>query len=253
MHNRIPYVVLLTGTIDSGVFNNTGNRIQDIPTRLSQYESSITSYIADSVFDHIVFAENSGYPFPYEKYIELAQVYGKQFEYVKCPSYISETVRRGKSYGEARLIDDALRISQLLQNADLIYKITGRIFLKNSVAICSSMQKHKNEFLVYDSKKWCLTNIFKFSKTDYLNHWEKVYEQCDEKSRNDIEFIFFRILENAPELDVGSFSVWPYFDGIQGATLEPYSGNIIERTLRNILCKLGCFHFGSVASKLLKI
>lgn len=37
--------LLLTGTIDSGKYNNTGNLITDINERLSQYESAISRYI----------------------------------------------------------------------------------------------------------------------------------------------------------------------------------------------------------------
>ena len=53
------YPLLLTGTIDSGVYNNTGNLIKDISERLSQYENAIARYIKDTPFDAIIFIENS--------------------------------------------------------------------------------------------------------------------------------------------------------------------------------------------------
>lgn len=43
---------------------------------------------------------------------------------------MEETIRCGKSYGEARVIDDILKRSELLQTEDIIYKLTGRIFWK---------------------------------------------------------------------------------------------------------------------------
>ena len=99
-------VALLTGTINTEIFNNTGNKICDIKERLNQYENSIYRYIRDSEFSTIVFGENSGYPFEARKFECVANTYGKSFEFVSCPSYVEETIRCGKSYGEARVIDD---------------------------------------------------------------------------------------------------------------------------------------------------
>lgn len=245
---------LLTGTIDSGVFHNTGNRIINIEERLKQYQNSITNYIENSAFDIIIFGENSGYPFNYQVFEKLAEKNGKCFEYVRCPGYIEGTIKHGKSYGEARLIEDTLERSRLLMDQDCIYKLTGRIFLRNSEAICRTMNRMKNEFIIYKNKQWCLTNIFKFSKKDYLSYWKNVYNFCDEKSGKDIEVVFFEIIESAVKkgLEVGSFSVWPYFDGIQGATLESYTGNICERTLRTVMCKCGFFTYGTFLSDILR-
>lgn len=122
--------MLLTGTIDSALYNNTGNKVKNIRERYHMYTESIEAYIRKSVFNNIVFAENSQYEFPEDRFSEIAHKYSKQFEYVRCPSYIGETISHGKSYGEARMIEDALKMSSLLQESSTIYKITGRIFLK---------------------------------------------------------------------------------------------------------------------------
>lgn len=250
---KIKKTVLLTGTINSALFNNTGNKLKNIKERYSMYTESVESYIENSAFNNIVFAENSQYDFPADRFLEMAKKYNKKFEYIRCPSYIRETIRHGKSYGEARMIDDALKMSTLLQENSTIYKITGRIFLKNSKDICKTLKKHKNEYIVYMSKKWCFTNIFKFNRADYISYWKNVWNRCDEKSGNDIERVFFNILEENPDLDVGCFSVYPYFEGIQGATLNPYSGKKTERMLRTALCKLGVFTYGTISSKMLKL
>lgn len=245
--------VLLTGTINSTLYNNTGNMLKNISERYYMYTESIEAYIKESVFDNIVFAENSQYDFSADRFVKMAKKYNKKFEYVKCPSYIEETIRHGKSYGEARMIEDALKMSSLLQENSTIYKITGRIFLKNSKDICKSLKKHRNEYIVYMSKKWCFTNIFKFNRADYISYWNNVWKKCDEKSGNDIERVFFKILDKNRNLDVGCFSVYPYFEGIQGATLKPYSGKIAERMIRSALCKLGAFTYGTMTSKMLKL
>lgn len=68
-----PPVLLLTGTIDSTVYNNVGNKIVDVNERLLQYESCIERYIKESPFTKIVFIENSGYPFDAKKFIAMAE------------------------------------------------------------------------------------------------------------------------------------------------------------------------------------
>ena len=245
--------VLLTGTIDSALYNNTGNKVKNVRERYHMYTDSIKAYIRESVFDNIVFAENSQYEFPEDRFSEMADKYNKKFEYVRCPSYIRETISHGKSYGEARMIEDALKMSSLLQENSTIYKITGRIFLKNSKDICKTLKRHKNEYIVYMCKKWCFTNIFKFNRADYISYWDNAWKRSAETTGNDIERVFFKILDENRNLDVGCFSVYPYFKGIQGATLKPYSGKIAERMVRSALCKLRAFTYGTMTSKMLKL
>ena len=45
--------LLLTGTIDSGIFHNVGNRITNTSVRLEQYVNSIKKYIEDSAYDDL--------------------------------------------------------------------------------------------------------------------------------------------------------------------------------------------------------
>ena len=108
------YPLLLTGTIDSSVYNNTGNLIRNIDERLKQYEMSIRKYITETPFDVIVFIENSGYRFDEFKFQELANKYNKQFEFISGKICKEEILEHGKSYGDAYLIAEALRRSQLL-------------------------------------------------------------------------------------------------------------------------------------------
>ena len=86
-----------------------------------------------------------------------------------------------------------------------------------------------------------------------MKYFKEETLKCNERTGKDIERVFYEIIEKHSEaLDVGSFSVWPFFDGVQGATLQPYSGGSGERILRNVMCKLGYFTYGKVAAKYLK-
>lgn len=234
------YPLLLTGTIDSGVYNNIGNQIQNVDERKQQYEEAIRAYIEETVFNPIIFIENSGYLFEEERFQQLAHENGKQFEFIQGTVTVDEVLKRGKSYGDAFLIHEALQKSKCLGGCSFFYKITGRIFLKNASSIVKTCSKYRNEFIVYENLGWCLTNIFKANKDDYLRVLDDVYLDCDEKTKNDIEIVFYKRLASA-NITVGSFETYPYFSGIQGATLRAYSGNAVERTIRTIMAKMHVF------------
>lgn len=44
----------------------------------------------------------------------LARLNGKTFEYIRCPSYIEDGEKYGKSFGEMMLINEALRLSEYI-------------------------------------------------------------------------------------------------------------------------------------------
>lgn len=244
--------LLLTGTIDSQVYNNVGNKITDTKVRLQQYETSLEKYITESVFTDIVFVENSGFQFDSTKFEKLACENNKRFEFISGKVCKQEIIEYGKSFGDAYLIYEGLQKSKLLENCEYFYKITGRIFLKNSKKICKTSNKYRNEFIVYEGLGWCLTNIFKANKEDYLKYLGDVWKDCNEKTVNDIEISFYRRL-SASDMKISSFEIYPHFDGVMGATLRNYSGGIMERTLRNILARMHFFAYGARTSRLMKL
>ncbi|MBR2746482.1 MAG: hypothetical protein IKD99_07175 [Erysipelotrichaceae bacterium] len=244
---------LLTATIDPSVYNNVNTVITNAEERLNQYEESFQRYIKESVFTDIIVAENSGYPFNANFYIELAKKHGKRFEYINCPRYIEETIKYGKSYGESKLITDALEKSKVLHDASTIYKLTGRVFLKNSHAIVKTMEKHQNEFLIMDKFRWCYTHVFKFNKKDYY----LVFRDADKRimdTKVNIERNYYNlIIENFDKLDIGCFNVWPYVIGRHGTTGASYTNSFKGRIYHDILCKLNAYTHGSNLGHILKM
>ena len=159
--------ILLTGTID--VSNSYGGKnkvvINNTNERLKQYESAISRYICESVFDIIVFVETSNYPFNESKYCELAEKNNKKFEYITFIGNGEKVKEKGKSYGEAEAILYGITNSKLLKNEQVIYKGTGRIFLKNSKIIVKHKSKSRNEFISFSKIDYgrCVTWFFKFN------------------------------------------------------------------------------------------
>lgn len=241
--------LLLTGTIDSSAYNDVGNLIQDVSIRLEQYETSIERYIKESPFNIIVFIENSGYIFDEEKYKRMAKKYGKKFEFIQGKICAKEIIEHGKSFGDAYLISEALDKSFLLKEVKFFYKISGRIFLENSAEICKTKNRYKNEFIVYQGKGWCFSNIFKANKDDYLMVLKDAYLECDERTGKDIERVFYNRLYKS-NVQVNSFHVYPFFDGVMRATGKNYSGGICERIIRNIMARCHFFMMDSFTSKI---
>ena len=244
--------LLLTGTIDSGVYNNTGNIFTDISERLMQYESSISRYITETPFDKIVFIENSGFHFDEQRFSELAKENGKTFEFIQGTICKEEILKHGKSFGDAFLIHEGLKKSKLLADEKFFYKMTGRIFLKNSYEMVRTSQKKQNEFIVYPGIHWCLTYFFKANKKDYLRVLDDIYLECDELSVRDIEISFYYRLKKAHEcgeIKVQSFSAFPIIDGRMGATGANYSGGRVIQFALNMLAYWGVFSFDSLPSR----
>ena len=242
--------LLLTGTIDANTYNIGGNSLLNINERLSQYESAVKRYIMDSPFTLIVFIDNSGYQFNEEKYKSLAEKYHKKFEFISGKICKEEIVKYGgKSWGDAYLISEGLKKSVLLKDVEYFYKITGRIFLRNSEKICKTRKKYRNEFIVYPGIDWCFTNIFKANRKDYLTVFGDAYRECNERTRDYIEKVFYMRLINS-KIDVGSFETYPYFEGRRGVDGKNYSGGLIERSVRSIMARAHCFSIYSKTSRI---
>lgn len=126
--------IILTGTID--VSHSMGGLntlvVSDIDERLHQYENAIERYIKESVFNKIVFVETSNFAFDTIRYEKMALNYNKHFEYLTFMGSYEEIKIKGKSLGDAEVINNALINSKILKNESTIYIVTGRLFLLNS-------------------------------------------------------------------------------------------------------------------------
>lgn len=241
--------LLLTGTIDPNVFNLDTQKpinvyLTDAGERLNQYNTSIERYIRESVFDRIIFVENSGAIFNSKKYELLAEKYGKRFEYllrVLNGDQISKMQQKGKSYGEADLIDFAFRNSSLISEAREVYKVTGRAFLTNSQKILGTSP---NQFITKNKIRWINTEFFKISKKDYFTFLaEGICLMNDYESQN-IERVWYKLIkESGGGMQITAFKVFPRLHGVIGSAISKnYDKSKIEYFVGDLLCKIGYFN-----------
>lgn len=104
----------------------------DPEERLADYLRAFDFYcecLRYGVFDRLVYADNSGYPL--DTLRALAELNGVS-SLVEFVSFRSDTPpKNNRLYLELHLIAEALKTSRFLQEADLIWKITGRYIIQN--------------------------------------------------------------------------------------------------------------------------
>lgn len=243
--------LLLTGTIDTSVFNNTNVVVTDTEDRYNQYLDTITRYICESDFDSIVFVENSGYKFPIDSVAELADKNNKKFEFLFVETDRTKTIQLGKSYGEAILMEYGIKHSKLLSREEFVYKCTGRVFVKN---INSLMRKSKgdNQFIAYNNIKYCFTLFFKVRRQDFLEYYIGMGNECNEAQGRAIEHVMYeRTINNSVKCH--RFSSYPDFSGVCGTDGQSYGCNGIRLTVKNILLKIGEYTVNPNKGKIMDI
>lgn len=123
------YVVLLTACVNPGNMVNTV--LKDADTRRKQYIEALEFYLTKMDYP-IVFVENTQDDFSnlFKMYIDL-----ERLEYITFQGNNHLYCNRGKGYGEAVILDYALRHSRFLQKYEYVVKITGRLKLLNLKSI----------------------------------------------------------------------------------------------------------------------
>ena len=221
-------LILLTGTIDPSFFNgdSADKKVNvvliDPKERLAQYEDVISRMIQESAYSDIVFIENTNYPFNSDKYLEMAYKAGKSFECIRhmhSEEDLFKLRELGKSYGEAALIDYAIKKSDLIADMDEIYKITGRVFLKNSAQVIKGKKSCPNQIITKNKIGWCNTEFFKVNKADYLSYLSTAMEYVNDYNEESIERIYYRLAKKSG-MRIKSFPTYPLLSGRVASTIS---------------------------------
>lgn len=230
--------ILLTGTIDPAAFCNTNVKLTDTTQRLAQYEKAIYFYIQETELEKVIFVENSGYPFDAEKYEDMAKSLGKAFEFISIHTDLRQTVTKGKSYGEADCIEQGIRKSELLKGERAVYKVTGRVIVRNISKLLD--QDDISKFVFRNDLHKCYTVFFKVNIADFAKYFSDAKKKCDEGHNIDIETVYYDILKDI-KVNTGSFRRYPEYDGIIGTIGVAYNDPKFALVVKNLCLKLGLF------------
>jgi len=123
LDSRTP--LLITATFDEGRTPHVA--LTGIKERVVKHMEGLIAWLKDPSIDRIVFVKNCGAKIRPAVLERFAGDYGKELEYLQVSS-ASQTVFRGKGYGEGDLIRQALQASKILRESDNFFKITGKLY-----------------------------------------------------------------------------------------------------------------------------
>jgi len=172
--------ILLTATIDPKgvIFVERNNPI----IRENDYIKALKRWINMQEFS-VVFCENSGYKIDKiknvikkhrKKNIEILQFDGQCF-----PREL------GKGYGEAIIIDYAIKHSKLIKSSEYVIKVTGRYFVKNIKKMVDILSTENDIYVMADLKKnlsWADSRIFAFRSSfvvEYLSKYQNILNDSE--------------------------------------------------------------------------
>ena len=176
-------VILLTACINPG--NMPYTALVDIEIRTKQYIDALNYYLLNTR-NKIVFVENTNtdISFHFKNHID-----NDRLEYIMFDGNSTFDNRKGKGYGEALIIDWALKNSKFINSDTDILKITGRLILKNLSLLnkiyCLAKSKHTHpltlasiiNFDVADSRAFIAHKSFFLDV--FLKKKEEIYDSKD--------------------------------------------------------------------------
>lgn len=209
-------VILMTACIIPDGMGFTA--LQNPEIRKAQYLEAIDFYLNNTACD-IVFCENTGTDIfdqiaSPEKYRRLEYLTFRGNDYDK---------NIGKGYGEAMIIGHAIRNSQLIQRADYIIKVTGRVKVLNIgevFDIAARGGKRPVIALELSSEDWAKSVCFMAPKYWLGNIVEKEGCLLDDINGKSFETMLYRAIVQSPQMSLRRF--YPIIDGVSGSSGAPY-------------------------------
>ena len=217
-------ILLLTGCINPNGMPFT--QLTNTSERQKQYVDAIHYYINQTNI-HIVFCENSS--------TDISPLFNNAYDRLEILTFMGhQDKQRGKGYGEAEIIEYALRNSSFIHKDYIIIKITGRLIVNNIRQIIDSL-KYEEDFvtcLFHSDLKFADSRIF-CGTTAFYKEFLK-----NKKRMNDSEGIFFEHVLTSTVLESSlrfiPFTVEPIITGISGTTGEKYQISFPDKRLRII-------------------
>jgi len=208
--------------------------------RIKQYLDAILFYVTKSEFSDIIFCDWSWYPINKFRYlVGLARIYWKRFEILWFKNDQDEVVKRGKGYGEGKIIEYALHHSLLLKENNCFFKVTGRYIVKNINRIIRNESDKENIFFRISAcdKETCNTAFFKVNKEFFNRYLYWAWDKVNDTNGVYFEHIYMKILKKHKK-EISSFKELPVFSWVSGTNwkwLEPSWISILIGNFFNLL------------------
>lgn len=216
-------------------------KYSDPEIRSEEYRRNLIRYIRDTDFDRIIFAENSGYPFDVSALRSLAAEYGKELFVLDLSASADTTTM---STGEANLMRQALDQCGFLNDNDAIWKVTGRVYIRNANRIlrsCMGKIAPESGIFLYAPRYDSIQTWFFRATVGDLKRYFLTEQVIERMSRSCIEYAWMDCWrENADRIPMCPFRIYPDAEGINSSGV-PYTLPRMKLVLKNLLLKVGYF------------
>lgn len=215
------YIILLTGCINPNGMAFTS--LTDTTIRLRQYITAINYYLHNTKYP-IVFSENSGTSI--NKYFN-SYTDNKRLELLSFNG--NHCKERGKGYGEAEIIEYALKhsliISSYKDNCSII-KITGRLIIKNIKELIENkfnFQDKKSIIATYNSNFSFVDTRIIIAPFDFFKSFIIHKNDINDQTNSFFENVFSDCIKNNNKYRYYPFYIEPLIKGQSGTTGEVYT------------------------------
>jgi hypothetical protein len=214
---RKDYCILLTGTIKPSIVYSL--KRTDPNQRERDYYTAISEWLQFKI--PVVFCENSNYYSVLIKNLE-----SPYFEFIQY-SDSDDLSSRGKGFGEARIMEYAMKKSRIISEHEYIIKVTGRLFIRNIISILKIADNSNFDVMapLENKLKWADSRLFIFNKLFYQQYFSKSALKIDDS----IGFCFERALACsihdllADNRNWEMLPFYPKYKGYSGTYNEAYS------------------------------
>lgn len=231
-------VVLMTATIQPG--EQAYLTLKDPGERWRQYRTAFHHWINNSAVSAIVFCENSGYEVDYGELVAYGRAQGKAVE-ILTHKHNRDASLYGKGYAEGQLMEFALKTSNILQTSRSVFKVTGRLYVRNFVSVAQSCSRAENVFscLGWSGKSKAVdTRFFKITPEFYRKTLLLAYRGVDDNRGQYLEHQFHDALRG---LAIEAFRIHPWIVGQSASTREQYSTGLVRHWFQNIAGYAGLY------------
>lgn len=197
--------------------------LKDAEERRRQYIESILYYIEKSSINNIVYCDNSNAS-PDPIVFETARRKNKQVEWLSFVGDQEKVAQYGKGYGEGEIIDHALRNSKLLQDAQMMIKITGRLIIKNIDCYLKKANVEKSYFLpgaTPEKELFIDTRMYIMPVSLYKTCFRDVHLRVDDRNGFFLEHAFGKAIKDN-RIRFRYFWTAPKFEGMSGSLGHRY-------------------------------
>lgn len=217
-------VIVLTACINPG--NMPYTALVDAEIRAKQYIDALYYYLVKTR-NKIVFVENTNtdISFHFKSYID-----NNRLEYIMFDGNSSFDNRKGKGYGEALILEWALKNSKFVNSNTYILKITGRLILKNISLLnkiyCLAKSKHTNQMALVSIIDYEVADSRAFiaHKTFFSDVFLKNKEDINDSKNNYFEHVLLQSIIDWKNSGAAFIPLRFYLDirGISGSVGNVY-------------------------------